>query len=260
MTLHAIEVAARSSELVPPLVCAPFASEAELLAAARRLAGFTIAELSHALGIDCGTAGEAQRNKGFIGRVVERALGLFEAVRAPLMAADPVARQLPSAVDFGALGIELKTLPVGPSQRPRESTFVCHVPLSQLVDTAWEDSRVALKLARVLFLPIESGERLSLAQRRIGRAFIWSPSAAHTHVLRADYLEIARRVAEGHLETLDARVGQAMQLRPKAAHSGIRVRVTDGDGSPLLTGPRAFYLRASFTARLLQESLAGDRI
>jgi DNA mismatch repair protein MutH len=229
-----------SPTLVPPLVSAAFQTEAALLTAALRLGGFTVQELAHALGVDCA----ATRDKGVIGRVVEQSLGLIDAVRLPLTAAD-----------FGALGVELKTLPVGAGLRPRESTFVCYLRLSQLVDTTWEDSRVKLKLARVLFLPIESGPRLSLAQRRIGRAFLWSPSPTQADALRADYLELARRVADGQLETLDARVGQVMQLRPKAAHGGIRVRVTDGDGSPLLAQPRAFYLRASFTAQLLQDSL-----
>jgi DNA mismatch repair protein MutH len=223
----------------------PFADEATLLTAARALAGYTLAELAKAV---CqGLPAEPLRDKGFIGRVAERALGLHLHGVSPLVAAS----------DFAAIGVELKTLPVSAQLTPRESTFVCYVPLNQLTELAWEQSRVAHKLSRVLFLPIESGAALKFGERRFGRAFIWSPSAEQTAVLRADYEELARRVQEGHAEALNARVGQVLQLRPKAAHGSVRVRVTDGDGVPWRLQPRGFYLRASFTKQLLQDALRG---
>lgn len=229
--------------LRPALHAAPFADEAALLRAARALAGFTLAELANAV---CqGLPAEPLRDKGFIGRVAEHALGLHLHAVSPLVAAS----------DFAALGIELKTLPVTATLTPRESTFVCYVPLTQLTELAWEDSRVAHKLARVLFLPIESGAALQFGARRFGRAFLWSPSPEQAALLRADYEELARRVQDGHAEALDARVGQVMQLRPKAAHGGVRVRVTDGDGVPWRLQPRGFYLRASFTKQILQAAL-----
>jgi DNA mismatch repair protein MutH len=222
----------------------PFADEAALLTAARGLAGFTLAEL--AVAVCQGLPEEPRRDKGFIGRVAERALGLHLHAVSPLVA----------AADFAALGIELKTLPVTAQLTPRESTFVCYVPLHQLTELPWEQSRVASKLSRVLFLPVEAaGPRLAFGSRRFGRAFLWSPSAAQTALLRADYEELARRVQEGHAEGLSARVGQVLQLRPKAAHGGVRVRVTDGDGLPWRLQPRGFYLRASFTKQLLEAAL-----
>ena len=221
----------------------PFGTRDALLTAARGLAGYTVAELAHAV---CqGLPADPLRDKGFIGRVAERALGLHELIGAP-----------PSAADFGALGVELKTLPVNRELRPRESTFVCYVQLAQLVEIPWERSRVAEKLARVLFLPVESAPGLGFHQRRIGRAFLWAPDAQQTQLLRADYAELARRVQDGHAEALDARVGRVLQLRPKAAHGGVRVRMTDGDGVPWRMQPRGFYLRASFTQQLVAAALA----
>ncbi|MET0386505.1 MAG: MutH/Sau3AI family endonuclease [Polyangiales bacterium] len=226
----------------PPIQRGVLADEAALLTAAHRLAGYTVAELARAVcqGVPSGPV----RDKGLIGRVAERALGLH--LNLGLQ---------PSAADFGSLGIELKTLPVTRELRPRESTFVCYVPLLQLTERSFEESRVAQKLARVLFLPVESGRALSFEQRRIGRAFLWSPSVEQREWLRADYAELARRVLEGHVEALDARVGRVLQLRPKAAHGGVRVRMTDGDGAPWRLQPRGFYLRASFTKQLLDAAL-----
>jgi len=219
---------------------ASFSCEAELLGAARRLGGATLAEIAHTLAI--ALPASPPRDKGFIGRTVERALGI-----SPPSAA---------TTDFAELGIELKTLPVARDGRPRESTFVCYVPIGSLLETRWAKSRVARKLARVLFVPIESEPGLPFGRRRIGRAFLWSPSAAQRQVLEADYLTLAARVAEGHLERLDARIGQVLQLRPKAANGRVCVKASDGDGVPLLTRPRGFYLRASFTAVLLRDSLS----
>jgi DNA mismatch repair protein MutH len=237
-------LAPRGRKAPSPALCSgPFESEASLLTAARALAGYNLAELAEAV---CqGLPAEPLRDKGFIGRVAERALGLHLHGVSPLQAAS----------DFAALGIELKTLPVTRELTPRESTFVCYVPLIQLTELPWEQSRVAHKLRRVLFLPIESGAALRFAERRFGRAFLWSPTAEQTELLRADYDELARRVQEGHVEALDARVGRVLQLRPKAAHGRVRVRVTDGEGMPWRLQPRGFYMRASFTKQLVHEAL-----
>lgn len=228
--------------MLPSIKVGDFACENTLLTAARALAGYTVAELAQA--VKQGLPNEPLRDKGFIGRVAERALGLH-----------PTPGVAPAARDFVTLGVELKTLPVSAQLQPRESTFVCYVPLVQLTEVPWEESRVAKKLTRVLFLPIESGSDLGFSQRRVGRAFLWSASAEQTAILRADYVELARRVQDGHAEALDARVGQALQLRPKAAHGSVRVRITDGDGVPWRLQPRAFYLRASFTKQIVAESL-----
>jgi DNA mismatch repair protein MutH len=218
---------------------AAFGTEAELLHEARGFAGRTIEEL--ALAVGCVLPVGPMRDKGFLGRVVERSLGLVQSSL--------------SAADFATLGIELKTLPVARDMQPRESTFVCYVQLAQLPETRWEDSRAAEKLARVLFVPIESEPGIELGQRRIGRPFMWSASAEEDAVLRSDYAELAERVAAGHIERIDARMGRALQLRPKGSKGATRVRISDGDGEPSLVQPRAFYLRASFTAALLQNAL-----
>jgi DNA mismatch repair protein MutH len=74
-------------------------------------------------------------------------------------------------------------------------------------------------------------------------------------LLREDYALLAERVAHCDVEKTDARWGRVLQIRPKAAHSGVRTRAHDLDGVPLRVQPRAFYLRASFTRELLREAL-----
>jgi DNA mismatch repair protein MutH len=216
---------------------APLDELAALLRRARELAGSTLGELAQRFELPLPAAPE--RAKGHTGRLLERALGAAGGCALP--------------TDFPSC--ELKTLPVDVRGRPRESTFVCHVQLPQLAEVSWESSRVRAKLARVLFVPVETARRLAHAERRIGRAFLWQMTAAQEATLREDYRLLAERVAQGQLENLDARWGNVLQIRPKAAHSRIRVRAHDAEGAPLAILPRAFYLRARFTGALVREAL-----
>lgn len=211
--------------------------ELTLLRLARGFAGRTLGELARELSLPLPAA--PARAKGFAGRLMERALGVRESAE--------------RATDFPSC--ELKTLPIDARGRPRESTFVCHVLLPQLLEIDWEQSRARAKLARVLFLPIEAAPDVSFAERRIGCAFLWVMSPAQEATLRDDYVQIAERVAGGQLESFDARLGVALQVRPKAAHAGVRVRAYGLDDGPVAVLPRAFYLRASFTAELVRAAL-----
>ena len=206
------------------------------MARARALGGRRLDELAadHGLALPPST----RQGKGFVGRLVERALG-----------APADARPGP---DFEALGVELKTLPIDARGRVRESTFVCGVGAAA-AELEWERSPVRAKLQRVLFVLIEADRGLAFGARRVGAAFFWSPDRTREAILKADWEEIAGRIAVGEIEHLDARVGRALQLRPKGANAQARTRAYDGDGAPFLGPVRALYLRARFTRAILVE-------
>lgn len=216
---------------------APPTSEAELLQRVHRLAGRTLGELGEALAI--AIPNEPKRAKGLAGRLVEQWLG-----------ADAGSRDEP---DFRTLGIELKTIPLGHDGRPRESTFVCSIDLRAITETEWEGSRVRRKLARVLWVPIEAEPSVPLADRRVGAALLWSPSAEQEAALRADWELLVGRMAAGEGELLTAHEGRVLQVRPKAANASIDRRAADADGAPMRTAPRGFYLRTSFTQMLVDD-------
>ena len=73
--------------------------------------------------------------------------------------------------------------------------------------------------------------------------------------LRSDWEEIAALIRAGQLDRLDARTGEALHLRPKAANNRELVPALDADGNWTETNPRGFYLRRSFTTRILQDAL-----
>ena len=222
----------------------PPRDEAELLARARTWAGATVRELAAA----CGGAmpRDLRRHKGWLGELLETALG-----------ATASSRPLP---DFVALGIELKTIPIDPVGRPLESTHVCTVALGDLIGQRWQTSTVRLKLRRVLWVPIEARGDLPLADRRVGQPLLWSPDTAQEAVLRADWEEHMELLSCGRFDELDARLGQYLQIRPKAANGRALTAAGDSNGLPAATLPRGFYLRPSFTRTLLDRARRHPRL
>ena len=213
--------------------CPPH-DEAELVARARALSGCAIDELARASGFR--VDGPSVSTKGKVGELLERALGATGGSSATW--------------DFPAIRVELKTIPLDERGVPRESTFVCAVSLLDAERAEWETSWVRAKLARVLWVPIGPGIDGS---RRIGQPCLWSPSEEQQGILKDDFDEILGRVGSAGIEGLSARVGRWLQLRPKAAHGGVRTRAPGRDCDLIETVPRGFYLRARFTGAILRD-------
>ncbi len=214
----------------------PPSSEAELMQRALALAGRSLAEIA----FDCGVAvpENLRRHKGWVGQLLELALG-----------AD--AESLPEP-DFRAIGVEMKTLPIDHNGKPRESTYVCTVPLNEGMEASWEVSWICRKLSRVLWLPVEAEPAIPLAQRRIGTPLLWSPSEHEAEALRTDWEELGDMIRMGELESITARVGTVLQIRPKAANSRVTCTSVGADGEAITTHPRGYYLRPAFTHAILQ--------
>lgn len=223
-------------------------SEEDLVARARALEGVSLARIAALLSEEAPASGS--RTKGKAGELLERALG----------ATGGSAR----AVDFPELGVELKTVPLGRSGRPRESTFVCTLPLAGADRAAWSDSWVRRKLSRVLWVPLvdaprSAGNEGDPASLCVGRAVLWRPTSAQEAALASDFDEIVGLIGAGGIEALSARVGRFLQARPKAADSRARTVAFGPDDERIAALPRGFYLRARFTAAILQDPSALPR-
>jgi len=209
-------------------------TEAELLERAESLCGLTAGNLARRLGVHLPS--DSTRAKGKVGELVERALGASAGNQ--------------DQPDFPALGVELKTIPMDALGRVRESTFVCAIDLDTVEQEEWEDSRVLRKLRRVLWIPVAAAPGADPASRRLGKAQIWSPTTEQEEILRGDWLLLMGEIAVGGGEQVSAHLGQALQVRPKAANATVRVELTTSRGITT-TRPCGFYLRARFTAALL---------
>jgi DNA mismatch repair protein MutH len=234
----------------------PPRTEAELLDRAYALAGMTLTELAAAARVP--VPADARRAKGWAGQLLERQLGATSAGKAE--------------VDFPGLGIELKSIPVDPAGRPTESTYVCVAPLDMGALGTWESCWVRKKLLHVLWIPLvdlagparrpSSRDRVdtrgplerSVGARVVGSPVMWSPTLEEERALRSDWEEIADIVAHGELWRLDGRMGQVLQVRPKAADGAEKCWTQDEDGWVRDT-PRGFYLRPAFTGALLAREL-----
>lgn len=208
-------------------------SEAALLQRADALVGSKVGELADSLGREAPR--DLRRHKGFVGQLVEHALGAVAGSR--------------SEPDFPHLGIELKTVPVDAARRPTQSTWVCTAPVGVLDPPPWWRSPVRARLARVLWVPVAS--QGPVPERTFGVPVLWSPTPQQEETLLADYTSLTELLAEGEVWQWTARHGVALQLRPKAASSRDRIEVTDAEGDLVETVPLGFYLRRSFTAAIL---------
>ncbi len=213
----------------------PPKDEDELLVRAQALAGFSLGELATLAGV--AIPANLKRDKGWVGMLLELFLGASAGSK--------------PEQDFPQLGIELKTIPIDEQGRPLETTFVCVAPLTGNSGVSWHTSHVRHKLARVLWIPVEGSRQLPLAGRRIGSPLLWSPSAEEEELLRRDWEELMDLIVLGQVESVTARHGEVLQLRPKAANSKALTEAIGEHGQPIMTLPRGFYLKKDFTRQLL---------
>ena len=209
----------------------------ELVHAAQQLAGTTLAELAEQQGVT--TPASLRREKGWIGQLLELALGASAGSK--------------PQQDFPELGGELKTLPLAHNGTPLESTFVCTAPLLHQQQISWATSNVHHKLSTVLWVPILGDRQQAVGSRMIGNPWLWHPSADEEQLLQQDWEEIMELIALGRVESISARHGQALQLRPKAANGKSLTPAIGRNGTLIQTRPRGFYLRSSFTQKLLRD-------
>ncbi|MDF1828169.1 MAG: DNA mismatch repair endonuclease MutH [Legionellaceae bacterium] len=214
-------------------------TEAELLVRCRMIEGLSFAQLATQYGV-CVPTNPVQR-KGWLGGLVEKALGTTAGTE--------------SKPDFHHLGIELKTLPISARGTPVESTFVTSINLLTIHHEQWETSACYAKLKHVLWLPIEGDTHISFAHRRIGRAFLWSPTPKDAQILKRDWTELSFMLGSGQMADVDATMGVYLQVRPKAANARSLCYGFDAEGNKVPTLPRGFYLRPSFTENMLSAAM-----
>ncbi|MEN4817100.1 DNA mismatch repair endonuclease MutH [Pantoea agglomerans] len=213
----------------------PPEDEASLLARAQDLAGLTLETLAARAGLPM--PADLKRDKGWVGMLLEWHLGASAGSKAEQ--------------DFAHLGIELKTIPIDAQGKPLETTFVCVAPLTGNSGVTWLTSHVRHKLARVLWIPVEGGRKIPLRERRVGAPLLWSPDAEEDEMLRQDWEELMDMIVLGRVEQITARHGAWLQIRPKAANSKALTEGIGDQGQPIMTLPRGFYLKKSFTGPLL---------
>lgn len=214
-------------------------NEQELLNRAEMAAGYSFAEIAKYVNIPI--PANLNKQKGWVGNLIETYLGANAGSKAEQ--------------DFSNLGIELKTIPVNKEGKPLETTFVSVIPLMANHGVIWETSYVKYKLSKVLWIPIEGERSIPLAERKVGKPILWTPTLEQEQQLKQDWQELMDMIALGQVEKITARYGTYLQIRPKAANGKALTEAIGENGEIILTRPRGFYLKKSFTSQILQNSI-----
>ncbi|MCX8582294.1 DNA mismatch repair endonuclease MutH [Gilliamella sp. B3482] len=214
-------------------------NEQELLNRAEMAAGYSFAEIAKYVNIPI--PANLNKQKGWVGNLIETYLGANAGSKAEQ--------------DFSNLGIELKTIPVNKEGKPLETTFVSVIPLMANHGVIWETSHVKYKLSKVLWIPIEGERSIPLAERKVGKPILWTPTLEQEQQLKQDWQELMDMIALGQVEKITARYGTYLQIRPKAANGKALTEAIGENGEIILTRPRGFYLKKSFTSQILQNSI-----
>lgn len=201
------------------------------------IAGLTLGEIAQQLQVQ--VPDNYQQEKGWGGQLIEAFLGA-------------TAGNLPEP-DFQHIGVELKTIPIDESGKPLETTFVCVAPLTGETGTTWHTSTVYKKLKHVLWVPIISTRETPIPFRQVAMPFLWQPTEEQEQVLKSDWQELTDLIVFGHHDQISAKLGQALQLRPKAADSSVRTQAYDVEGKPTSAPPKGFYIRTDFTNEILKQ-------
>ncbi|MGP1924957.1 MAG: DNA mismatch repair endonuclease MutH [Arsenophonus sp. NEOnobi-MAG3] len=209
--------------------------EESLLNKAKKLRGYTMAELAYHTGIPI--PHDLKRAKGWVGQLLEYCLGANAGSKAEQ--------------DFAHIGIELKTIPINRYGQPLETTFVCVAALIGNTGVTWLSSHVRHKLSRVLWIPIEGEKKIPLPERRVGSPLLWNPNPIEEQLLKRDWEELMDMIVLGQVENITACHGQVLQIRPKAANSKALTQGIGRHGQPIMTLPRGFYLKKNLTATIL---------
>ncbi|MDR9830772.1 DNA mismatch repair endonuclease MutH [Vibrio sp. FNV 38] len=211
-------------------------TEQELLDRAWQIAGSTFSQLADEA--EMTVPKDLTRDKGWVGQLLEWHLGA-------------TAGSKPQQ-DFEKLGIELKSIPISYQNKPLETTFVCVAPLMGIHGLTWHTSHVRNKLSRVLWIPVEGEREIPLAERKVGTPLLWSPNKKQEQQLQQDWEELMEMIVVGEIETITARHGEVLQLRPKAANGKALTEAYGSSGKIIKTRPRGFYLRTQFTHAILE--------
>ncbi|MGO2167591.1 DNA mismatch repair endonuclease MutH [Pseudoalteromonas sp. AOP31-A2-14] len=209
----------------------------ELMNRVNNIAGLTLGQVAQQYQFK--TPEDLLKEKGWTGQLIEYVLG-----------ASAGSKPTP---DFEELGVELKTLPISYKGKPLETTFVSVTPLLNVTGMTWKQSNVRKKLNHVLWLPILGEREIPPFERAIGSGFLWQPTPCQDAKLQRDWEEQMELIALGRIGEISGHLGDAMQIRPKAANSKVITDAIGPNGQIIKTLPRGFYLKTSFTREILKQ-------
>jgi DNA mismatch repair protein MutH len=171
--------------------------------------------------------------------------------------AELVAGKKPDALpqaDLSEFDIEVKTVPLDLTGKPRENTKITALNYTKLLKEKWETSHVYEKVRVVLFVPIVKEDTKRPEAWYVRSPFIWMPSRDQLAVIRKDWEKIKKMVRSG--DQLTATVGEYLIANTSGQGKGKDNRTYElPDGRTIDVKTRAFFLRKTFVAEILEANI-----
>lgn len=151
--------------------------------------------------------------------------------------------------DLPEIGLEIKTLPIDKEFRVLENTHICKITLP-FSETDFFRSSLWLKTRHILFVPIIGQRKTPMCDKILAQPFFWQAQSCDIECLKQDWFELSSLLRTGCFEKINAKIGECLHIRPKAAHGqDLCTLKVQGQYQRIL--PLGFYLRKSFTQKLI---------
>ena len=201
---------------------------APLLAQVEGFVGLTVQQVAERSGIS------PDKSKNRAVTVVRRAIGLY-----------PI--KLPPELE--ALGVEVKTIPLGPNAEPYEAMSFPAFDHREMADEEWEDSELLSRVQNMLLIPLYRETRgVELLEQRVCKPFQWSPDREQLTGIRLEWERYRDLVAQG----------RADELHGESDTRFIHVRTHGRDGDDQVEAPgglvvakKSFWLNREFVRELV---------
>lgn len=217
------------SELITKLLGeAPMDPVDALLARLEPLVGRTVLEVAEGHGIAPG----ASKNR--VSAVVRQAIGLR-------------AKRLPEHLE--ALGLEFKTIPLGPNAVPFEAMSFPAFDPRELAGESWEDCDLLASIQNMLMVPVYRDERRDdLMGQRLCRPFRWAPDREQLSGIRAEWERFRDLFAAGKADALPTEaLTRFIHVRPHGRDGADRVEAPGA----LVVAKQSFWLNREFVRELV---------
>ncbi len=192
------------------------------------LVGLTITQVAEQHGIAPGMS------KNRVSSVIRQAIGLRS-------------KRLPEHLE--ALGLEIKTIPLGPNANPYEAMSFPAFDPRELADEDWEDSDLLASIQNMLLVPVYRDERRSdLMEQRLCKPFRWSADREQLSGIRAEWERFRDLFSSGKADALPTEaVTRFIHVRPHGRDGTDRVEAPGA----LVVPKQSFWLNREFVRELV---------
>ena len=105
----------------------------------------------------------------------------------------------------------------------------------------------------MLIVLVNATRDLTFEDRKVLGFFFYTPTQDELQTLKSDFDELYEMVKTGYVDSINARIGQIIQMRPKGADGKALTECIGPEGEIIRTRPRGFYMRRAYTQIIINK-------